>query len=164
MKIKQVTEVDITFDNGNRIYFDHDHDCMGGGLIMFKQLEDGQVVIDNRDEQTVHDSGPESRLQQLERRIKDLEYRIKPLLTTLNHFSVASSAACNAVRFAVGDAMSDVSEWRRFAEERGMEDSFNECVDSEESYTEGVAQFYINLGYRFERLQKEVRTNEDKVD
>lgn len=26
MKIKQVTEVDITFDNGNRIYFDHEQD------------------------------------------------------------------------------------------------------------------------------------------
>lgn len=131
---------------------------------MFKQLEDDQVVIDNRDEQTVCDTELESRLQQLERRIKDLEYRIKPLLTTLNHFSVAYGAACNAVRFAVGDAMSDVSEWRRFADERGMEESFDEIVNTEKSYIEGVAQFYINLGYRFERLQKEVRTNEDKVD
>ena len=91
----------------------------------------------------------------LERRYKLLEYRNKHLLTTLDHFSVAYSAACNAVRFAVGDAMSDVSEWKRFAEERGMEDSFNECVNSEESYIEGVANFYINLGYRNERLYKE---------
>lgn len=91
----------------------------------------------------------------LERRYKLLEYRNKHLLTTLDHFSVAYSAACNAVRFAVGDAMSDVSEWRRFAEERGMEDCFNECVNSEKSYIEGVAQFYINLGYRNERLYKE---------
>lgn len=66
MKIKQVTEVDITFDNGNRIWFDHDQDCC----------------------------------------------------------------------------------------EHNYAD-FNECVDSEESYIEGVAQFYINLGYRNERLQKE---------
>ena len=91
----------------------------------------------------------------LERRYKLLEYRNKHLLTTLDHFSVAYSAACNAVRFAVGDAMSDVSEWRRFAEERGMEDCFNECVNSEELYIEGVANFYINLGYRNERLYKE---------
>lgn len=131
---------------------------------MFKQLEDGQVVIDNRDEQTVYDNEPESRLQQLARRIKDLEDRNKHLLTTLDHFSVAYSAACNAVRFAVGDAMSDVSEWRRFAEERDMEESFDHNVNTNKSYIEGVADFYINLGYRNERLQKEVRTNEDKVD
>lgn len=91
----------------------------------------------------------------LERRIKELENRNKWLMMTLDHYSVGYSAACNAVRFAVEDAMSDVSEWRRFAEERGMEDCFNECVNSEESYIEGVAQFYINLGYRNERLQKE---------
>lgn len=91
----------------------------------------------------------------LERCNKGLKNRNKWLLTTLDHFSVAYSAACNAVRFAVGDAMSDVSEWRRFAEERGTEDCFNECVNSEESYVEGVVQFYINLGYRNERLQKE---------
>lgn len=103
------------------------------------------------------DTESQSRLHQLARRIDDLEYRNKSLMRTLDHFSVAYSAACNAVRFAVGDAMSDVSEWRRFAEERGMEDSFNECVNSEESYIEGVAQFYINLGYRNERLQKEAR-------
>lgn len=100
----------------------------------------------------------------LERRYKLLEYRNKHLLTTLDHFSVAYSAACNAVRFAVGDAMSDVSEWRRFAVERGMEESFDHNVNTEKSYIEGVAQFYINLGYRFERLQKEVRTNEDSMD
>lgn len=93
----------------------------------------------------------------LERRYKLLEYRNKHLLTTLDHFSVAYSAACNAVRFAVGDAMSDVSEWRRFAEERGTEESFDEIINSEKSYIEGVAQFYINLGYRNERLQKEAR-------
>lgn len=124
---------------------------------MFKRLENGQVVIDNRDEQTVYDTDSVSRLHQLARRIDDLKDRNKHLLTTLDHFSVAYSAACNAVRFAVEDAMSDVSEWRRFAEERGMEDSFNECVNSEETYIEGVAQFYINLGYRNERLQKEAR-------
>lgn len=123
---------------------------------MFKQLEDDQVVIDNRDEQAICDTEPESRLHQLERRIDDLEDRNKHLLTTLNHFSVAYSAACNAVRFAVGDAMSDVSEWRRFAEQRGTEESFDEIINSEKSYIEGVAQFYINLGYRFERLQKEM--------
>lgn len=107
---------------------------------MFKQLEYGQVVIDNKDGQTDYDTEPESRLQQLARRIDNLEYRNKRLLKTLDGFSVAYSAAyraaCNAVRFAV-------------------EDSFNECVDSEESYIEGVAQFYINLGYRYERLHKE---------
>lgn len=128
---------------------------------MFKRLEDGQVVIEPGDEQTVYDTDSVSRLHQLARRIDDLEDRNKHLLTTLDHFSVAYSAACNAVRFAVGDAMSDVSEWRRFAEERGMEDSFNECVNSEESYIEGVAQFYINLGYRNERLQKEARFKKD---
>ena len=89
---------------------------------MFKQLEDGQVVIDNKDGQTDYDTEPESRLQQLARRIDNLEYRNKRLLKTLDDFSVAYSAACNAVRFAVGDAMSDVSEWRRFAEERGMKE------------------------------------------
>lgn len=91
----------------------------------------------------------------LERRCKELENRNKGLLRTLDHFSVAYSAACNAVRFAVEDAMSDVSEWRRFAEERGMEESFDEIVNSEKSYIEGVAQFYINLGYRNERLYME---------
>ena len=131
---------------------------------MFKRLENGQVVITNMDEQIVYDTDPVSRLHQLARRIDDLEDRNKHLLTTLDHFPVAYSAACNAMRFAVGDAMSDVSEWRRFAEDRDMEDCFNECVNSEESYIEGVAQFYINLGYRNDRLQKEVRNNEDKVD
>lgn len=91
----------------------------------------------------------------LERCNKGLKNRNKWLLTTLDHHSIAYSAACNAVRFAVGDAMSDVSEWRRFAVERGMEESFDHNVNSEKSYIEGVAQFYINLGYRFERLQKE---------
>lgn len=122
---------------------------------MFKQLEDGQVVIDPRDDQIILETEPHARLHQLARQIKDLEYRNKHLLTALDHFSVAYSAACNAVRFAVGDAMSDVSEWRRFAEERGMEDCFDECVNSEKSYTGGVAEFYINLGYRNERLHKE---------
>lgn len=122
---------------------------------MFKQLEDGQVVIDNRDDQIILDTEPQSRLHQLARHINDLEYRNKGLLGVLDRYSVAYSAACNAVRFAVGDAMSDVSEWRRFAEERGMEDCFDECVNSEKSYIEGVAQFYINLGYRNERLHKE---------
>lgn len=111
---------------------------------MFKQLEEGQVVIDNKDGQTDYDTEPESRLQQLARRIDNLEYRNKRLLKTLDGFSVAYSAAyraaCNAVRFA---------------EERGMEESFDHNVNSEKSYIEGVAQFYINLGYRFERLQKE---------
>lgn len=101
---------------------------------MFKQLEDGQVVIDNRDGQTICNTEPESRLHQLARRIDDLEYRNKRLFKTLDGFSVSYSATYRAARNAV-----------RFAEERGME----------ESYIEGVAQFYINLGYRFERLQKE---------
>lgn len=131
---------------------------------MFKQLEDGQVVVDNRDEQSICDTESESRLHQLARRIDNLEDRNKHLLKTLDGFSVAYNAAYNAVRFAVEDAMSDVSEWRRFAEERGMEDCFNECVNSKKSYIEGVAQFYIYLGYRNERLQKEIRNNEDKVD
>lgn len=131
---------------------------------MFKRLENGQVVIEPGDDQIIYETDPLSRLHQLARRIDDLEDRNKHLFTTLDHFSVAYSAACNAVRFAVGDAMSDVSEWRRFAEERGMEESFDEIVNSEKSYIEGVADFYINLGYRNERLQKEVRTNEDKVD
>lgn len=131
---------------------------------MFKRLENGQVVITNMDEQIVYDTDPVTRLHQLARRIDDLEDRNKHLLATLDHFSVAYSAACNAVRFAVGDAMSDVSEWRRFAEDRGMEESFDYNVNTNKSYIEGVADFYINLGYRNERLQKEVRTNEDKVD
>lgn len=131
---------------------------------MFKRLENGQVVITNMDEQIVYDTDPVTRLHQLARRIDDLEDRNKHLLATLDHFSVAYSAACNAVRFAVGDAMSDVSEWRRFAEDRGMEESFDHNVNTNKSYIEGVADFYINLGYRNERLQKEVRTNEDKVD
>lgn len=119
--------------------------------MMFKQLEDGQVVTDYRDEQTVYDTESESRLHQLAKRIKDLEDRNRGLMGVLNRYSVAYSAACNAVRFAVGDAMSDVSEWRRFAEDRGMEDSFDEFINTEESYIEGVASFYINLGYRNER-------------
>lgn len=131
---------------------------------MFKRLENGQVVITNMDEQIVYDTDPVTRLHQLARRIDDLEDRNKHLLATLDHFSVAYSAACNAVRFAVGDAMSDVSEWRRFAEDRGMEESFDYNVNTNKSYIEGVTDFYINLGYRNERLQKEVRNNEDKVD
>lgn len=131
---------------------------------MFKRLENGQVVITNMDEQIVYDTDPVTRLHQLARRIDDLEDRNKHLLATLDHFSVAYSAACNAVRFAVGDAMSDVSEWRRFAEDRGMEESFDHNVNTNKSYIEGVTDFYINLGYRNERLQKEVRNNEDKVD
>lgn len=131
---------------------------------MFKRLENGQVVIEPGDDQIIYETDPLSRLHQLARRIDDLEDRNKVLVRALDGFSVAYCAACNAVRFAVGDAMSDVSEWRRFAEDRGMEESFDHNVNTEKSYIEGVAQFYINLGYRFERLQKEVRTNEDKVD
>ncbi len=107
---------------------------------MFKQLEDGQVVIDNRDDQIILDTEPQSRLHQLARRINDLEHRNKGLLGVLDRYSVAYSATCNAVRFA---------------EDRGMEDCFDECVNSEKSYTNGVAEFYINLGYRNERLHKE---------
>lgn len=128
--------------------------------MMFKQLEDGQVVTDHRDEQTVYDTESESRLHQLAKRIKDLEDRNRELMGVLNRYSVAYSAACNAVRFAVGDAMSNVSEWRRFAEDRGMEETFDEFINTDESYIEGVASFYINLGYRYERLQKEIRRNE----
>jgi len=91
----------------------------------------------------------------LERCNKGLKNRNKWLLTTLDHHSIAYSAACNTVRFAVEDAMSDVSEWRRFAEERGMEESFDHNVNTEKSYIEGVANFYINLGYRNERLYME---------
>jgi hypothetical protein len=40
MKITQVTEVDITFDNGNRIYFDHDQDCCEHNYADFKQIDD----------------------------------------------------------------------------------------------------------------------------
>lgn len=114
--------------------------------------EDDGIYADALDE---YSNKLERYADRLERRYKVLEYRNKHLLTALDHFSVAYSAACNAVRFAVGDAMSDVSEWRRFAENRDMEDCFNECVDSEESYIEGVANFYINLGYRNERLYME---------
>lgn len=131
---------------------------------MFKRLENGQVVIEPGDDQIIYETDPLSRIHQLVRRIDDLEDRNRVLVRALDGFSVAYSAACNAVRFAVGDAMSDVSEWRRFAEERGMEESFDHNVNTNKSYIEGVADFYINLGYRFERLQKEVRTNEDKVD
>lgn len=122
---------------------------------MFKRLENGQVVIEPGDDQIIYETDPLSRLHQLARRIKDLEERNKGLMRALDGFSVAYSAACNAVRFAVEDAMSDVSEWRRFAEERGMEESFDEIVNSEKSYIEDVANFYINLGYRNERLYKE---------
>lgn len=131
---------------------------------MFKRLENGQVVIEPGDDQIIYETDPLSRIHQLARRIDDLEDRNKVLVRALDGFSVAYSAACNAVRFAVEDAMSDVSEWRRFAEERGMEESFDHNVNTNKSYIEGVADFYINLGYRNERLQKEVRTNEDKVD
>ena len=130
-------------------------DCTG-----HNDCDDG-IYADALDE---YSTKLERYVDRLERRYKLLEFRNKHLLTALDHFSVAYSAACNAVRFAVEDAMSDVSEWRRFAEERGMEESFDYNVNSEKSYIEGVANFYINLGYRFERLQKEVRTNEDSMD
>lgn len=116
--------------------------------------QDDRIYADALDE---YSTKLEEYTDRLERRYKLLEYRNKHLLTTLDHFSVAYSAACNAARFAVSDAMSDVSEWRRFAVERGMEESFDHNVNTEKSYIEGVAQFYINLGYRNERLQKEAR-------
>ena len=40
MKIIEITEVDITFDNGNRIWFDHKQDCCEHNYADFKQIDD----------------------------------------------------------------------------------------------------------------------------
>ena len=40
MKIKEITEAYITFDNDNRIWFDHDQDCCEYNYADFKQIDD----------------------------------------------------------------------------------------------------------------------------
>lgn len=40
MKIKEITEEEIIFDNGNRILFDHEQDCCEHNYADFNQIDD----------------------------------------------------------------------------------------------------------------------------
>lgn len=94
----------------------------------------------------------------VERRCKELEYRNKWLMTTLDHYSVHSSAVYTGLKMAIKDARLD---WEWFAEKRGRKDLFNQRIRTEPTYVEGVAAFYIDLGYKEEKKESIVITSTD---
>lgn len=93
----------------------------------------------------------------LEKYLSDLEKHYKELQDALEAAGIGNGTlykyALNAergLRIAIGDAMQDVSEWRRFAEEYGEEELFDKCVSKEKSYINGVAWFYSSLASKMD--------------
>lgn len=93
----------------------------------------------------------------LENYLSDLEKHYKELQDALEAAGIGNGTlykyALNAergLRIAIGDAMPDVSEWRRFAEGYGEEKLFDKCVSKEKSYINGVAWFYSSLASKMD--------------
>lgn len=93
----------------------------------------------------------------LERYCDNLEKHHKELQNALEAAGIGNGTlykyALNAergLRIAIGDAMPDVSEWRRFAEGYGEEELFDKCVSKEKSYINGVACFYSSLASKLD--------------
>lgn len=93
----------------------------------------------------------------LERYCDNLEKHYKELQDALEASGICNGilykCALNAkrgLRTAIGDAMPDVSEWRRFAEGYGEEKLFDKCVSKEKSYINGVAWFYSSLASKMD--------------
>lgn len=93
----------------------------------------------------------------LENYLSDLEKRYKELQDALEAAGVGNGTlykyALNAergLRTAIGDAMPDVSEWRRFAEGYGEEELFDKCTSKHKSYINGVACFYSSLASKLD--------------
>lgn len=93
----------------------------------------------------------------LEKYCDNLEKHYKELQDALEAAGVGNGTlykyALNAergLRTAIGDAMPEVSEWRRFAEGYGEEKLFDKCVSKEKSYINGVAWFYSSLASKMD--------------
>lgn len=93
----------------------------------------------------------------LENYLSDLEKRYKELQDALEAAGIGNGTlykyALNTergLRIAIGDAMPDVSEWRRFAEGYGEEELFDKCVSKHKSYINGVAWFYSSLASKMD--------------
>ena len=96
-------------------------------------------------------------IKALEEYCDNLEKHYKELQDALEAAGVGNGTlykyALNAergLRIAIGDAMPDVSEWRRFAEGYGEEKLFDKCVSKEKSYINGVAWFYSSLASKMD--------------
>lgn len=93
----------------------------------------------------------------LENYLSNLEKHHKELQDALEAVGISNGTlykyALNAergLRIAIGDAMPDVSEWRRFAESYGEEELFDKCISKHKSYINGVAFFYSSLASKMD--------------
>lgn len=74
-----------------------------------------------------------------------------------------------ALWMAINDAMNDVSEWGRYADTRNKRAEYDRCIKQNQSYADGVMEFYENMGVKkawaseknitkiFEELKKIIR-------
>lgn len=53
-----------------------------------------------------------------------------------------------ALWMAINDAMNDVSEWGRYADTRNKHAEYDRCIKQNQSYADGVMEFYENMGVK----------------
>lgn len=53
-----------------------------------------------------------------------------------------------ALWMAINDAMNDVSEWGRYADTRNKRAEYDRCIKQNQSYANGVMEFYENMGVK----------------
>ena len=53
-----------------------------------------------------------------------------------------------ALWMAINDAMNDVSEWGRYADTRNKRAEYDRCIKQNQSYADGVMEFYENMGVK----------------
>lgn len=53
-----------------------------------------------------------------------------------------------ALWMAINDAMNDISEWGRYADTRNKRAEYDRCIRQNQSYADGVMEFYENMGVK----------------
>lgn len=76
----------------------------------------------------------------------ETEYKI------LENWDIASFRYYQGMRealwMAINDAMNDVSEWGRYADTRNKRAEYDRCIKQNQSYADGVMEFYENMGVK----------------
>ena len=76
----------------------------------------------------------------------------KPEYKILENWDIASFRYYQGMRealwMAINDAMNDVSEWGRYADTRNKRAEYDRCIKQNQSYADGVMEFYENMGVK----------------
>ena len=76
----------------------------------------------------------------------EAEYKI------LENWDSGSFRYCQGMRealwMAINDAMSDVSEWGKYADARDKRAEYDRCIKQNQSYASCVMEFYENMGVK----------------